>query len=567
MSFDESLVKKTIDLTNKLWFRYPDALSYEHIQFYIKEILPAEIECVKSDVEDLNRLPPLEKQECTLVMLVGFSIHPLLQSIFVYKPQKVILILNSLYGEYSGYEFGGILNEHINSLNEKYFNRELNIDNGKIECLVLENDSPPKVFAKLRQELLPRLRKNESIIIDITGGKKSMVAGTFLFGAFAGTDISYVDFDDYDPDSRRPLGYTCRIGLLQNPYKTFQLRDWERIRELYRNYHFRNTRLLVENIIPLMSEWFTEEEITATHILAEILLLYELWDSGDFSDAFDIYQKIESKTMEGLKLPTAVEKLGKNGYWPVGENAETLLNKFRLVEEGSERQSSLYLNIPSLIIYAQDELARIERLIKYNDDSRSALLRTAGLVEVLLKSRILILTMIGRIEVALNKGTKKKPAYGNFENVTDVFKEWHESIINAAIENATLWQVSHMRRLLFPGDNEQQYPITLHCSRRSELGFENQSFKVRFLLDENFLLPSNTLFSENESELRNKATHTYLFIPHSVAIATFQIAQNNVENFIEKWIPLVSNDKIYVFAKRLSWEKLCKICGIEFLPN
>jgi hypothetical protein len=104
-------------------------------------------------------------------------------------------------------------------------------------------DSPEAVF----QTLVDVLHDETDVVIDVTGGKKSMVSGAYLYAAYAGARISYVDFEEYDPKYRRPYGYSCKIGELANPYQEFALREWERVRNLYERYQFREAREIVNS--------------------------------------------------------------------------------------------------------------------------------------------------------------------------------------------------------------------------------------------------------------------------------------------------------------------------------
>jgi len=223
-----------------------DPLNPRRIEAYIRDVLPLELQCVASDDEEPRRLPDTSIQGGILVQLVGFSLEPLLQSICAYKPAEVVLILNQDYGDRSWETFGREIERYVSSLPSDLLHCSVQQHQDIVVTSVpLDKDYPEYVFQRLRQELMPRLRDGKRLGLDITGGKKSMVSGAFFFGAFAGVDISYVDFDEYDPERRMPLGYTCRIGLLANPYQTFRLRDWERVRELYQRYAFRSASALL----------------------------------------------------------------------------------------------------------------------------------------------------------------------------------------------------------------------------------------------------------------------------------------------------------------------------------
>lgn len=71
------------------------------------------------------------------------------------------------------------------------------------------------------------------MVLDITGAKKSMIAGAFLAAGFLELRTSYVDFASFHPVLRRPLPGSCRPVELRHPYALFRLRDESRLREAF----------------------------------------------------------------------------------------------------------------------------------------------------------------------------------------------------------------------------------------------------------------------------------------------------------------------------------------------
>jgi hypothetical protein len=71
---------------------HQDHLSLSYLEDYVRDLLPLELECARSLSDD--RVPSVAQQGGTLVLLVGYSLEPLLQSVAAYKPGKVVLVLN-----------------------------------------------------------------------------------------------------------------------------------------------------------------------------------------------------------------------------------------------------------------------------------------------------------------------------------------------------------------------------------------------------------------------------------------------------------------------------------------
>jgi hypothetical protein len=71
------------------------------------------------------------------------------------------------------------------------------------------------MYKALKEQLY--LNPSSQIILDITGGKKSMVASAAIFGKDYGCKIVYVDFADYIKDLRKPMPGSEYINLVYSP--------------------------------------------------------------------------------------------------------------------------------------------------------------------------------------------------------------------------------------------------------------------------------------------------------------------------------------------------------------
>lgn len=546
MPIDNSFRTKAEDISEQHWkkyARYTDAPVHpDRIHDYISAVLPCELECAQSDTELPARLPDVTYQGGVLVLLVGFSIDPLLQSVCAYRPERVILLVNGNYGGDTGKEWAEYIARFITYLPRSLLPQEISLSNKKLSMEILDKDQPNDVFRKLRQVVTPYLQQKQKVVLDITGGKKSMVAGAFFFGAFAGVNISYVDFDEYDAKKRAPRGYTCRIGLLPNPYETFRLADWEEVRNLYQHYAFHNASQLLERLLPTMQRWFTEDEIQAAHTLKEIMKMYEFWDNGDYSQAWKVYQAVKPKLAQEIMLATAIERLGQNDYWPHGDTPEQLLKHLEKIVEGDGTKiPSLYLDMPRLLIYAEDEIARIDRLIQCHEDYRSALLRSVGLCEVLSNSRWLILCKQGKCEVAEDKNR-------SFVRWQDVAEKEQKTIRKTLIQASFL--VGLLKALASSESSKKDDLRLKKCDMR-------RSSDAPCLPDE--------LICEDEATLRNKAIHAYLSVPRSIAENVYKIARKHLDDFCQNWAPLLSKELPVSYAKAMEWHDICRVCKVDFL--
>ena len=169
----------TIDYWNK-WREDNEAGEDTLLAFYIDELLPKEME---------GRTLPEPCQ--TLAMLVGHSIEPLLQTVYWYRPNQIYLLLNEGYTALTKGEdgqharvpadiFGNVVNRAIEHLASRSCYKSDQTPG--IDYVTLKGEQPDHVF----EGLLENVGGSENLVIDMTGAKKSMVAGAFLYAAFTG---------------------------------------------------------------------------------------------------------------------------------------------------------------------------------------------------------------------------------------------------------------------------------------------------------------------------------------------------------------------------------------------
>jgi hypothetical protein len=525
-----------------------------------------------------------------LALLVGHSLEPLLQMVFCAKPEKILLLLNNEYGDQlPGHIQGHDVETLISYLHEKGYidhcpvilNR---LDNKKYD---LTQDNPASVFSFLRKYLTNQLQEGKQILIDITGGKKSMVAGAFLFAAYAKIDVSYVDFDEYSVEHSRPYGYTCKIDCISNPYERFALREWEEVLRLYKICAFRQAYIVLDSIIRAMDpgygykELFNQEQIAAVKTLQKMMELYHLWDNGYHHEALKLWkEKISFKNCDKL-LPVAVSTFG-HSKWPalynnkernsVNEPKEltgnSLLNKLgKFDEEFYER--------PDLIVtYTCDELARINRLITHKGDYRAAFQRSASLYEVLMRVRVLDLWNAGELEVCCNKDniTFTSDKIEQIEKFSDCLESKVEVVkkeLNKMLRSSA-WE--SLRRIL-RGDNcdvknFKSYSTSNKGPGERSIRIIKKGNKCIEFNEENIC--SCSLTGNDFRDLRNKSFHTFPPIPKGIALDAYYNVTASFKDLLDYFwpglgIPLPVIPELEA-VEPLSWQKVCQLCGVNFLP-
>ncbi|MBK7202465.1 hypothetical protein [Candidatus Amarolinea dominans] len=116
-----------------------------------------------------------------LVLLIGFSPDPLLQSVWKYQPKRTVLLLNQRYGSDWGSQRAARYGEWIESMvKQGLCSPEALPDEDRNDIAVCEKEaSPDWVFCEMRDRLLNDQKAGKRIVVDITGAKKNMAAGAF----------------------------------------------------------------------------------------------------------------------------------------------------------------------------------------------------------------------------------------------------------------------------------------------------------------------------------------------------------------------------------------------------
>ena len=81
----------------------------------------------------------------------------------------------------------------------------------------LKDESFQSIYFNMRHQL--DIAPSKTRALDITGGKKSMVASAAIFGRDFDFNILYVDYEKYDPSLRRPRPGTELLNVVYAPQK------------------------------------------------------------------------------------------------------------------------------------------------------------------------------------------------------------------------------------------------------------------------------------------------------------------------------------------------------------
>ncbi|HEX5150446.1 MAG TPA: hypothetical protein VFW07_03295 [Parafilimonas sp.] len=133
----------------------------------------------------------------TLFSVLGFSPEPIILTAKAVEPETHIIFTTN--------------NQKVdNSYLEKFLE-------SNYELIYLNDESFESMYKAMKEQLV--LNPNSQITVDITGGKKSMVASASIFGKDYGCRIVYVDFAEYIKELRKPMPGSEILNVVYNPFK------------------------------------------------------------------------------------------------------------------------------------------------------------------------------------------------------------------------------------------------------------------------------------------------------------------------------------------------------------
>lgn len=146
-----------------------------------------------------NTLP----QGGTLFSVLGFSPEPIILTAKAVQPETHIIFTTN--------------NQKVdNSYLEKFLKSNDELES-TYELIYLNDETFESMYKAMKEQLV--LNPNSQITVDITGGKKSMVASASIFGKDYGCRIVYVDFSEYLKELRKPMPGSEILNVVYDPFK------------------------------------------------------------------------------------------------------------------------------------------------------------------------------------------------------------------------------------------------------------------------------------------------------------------------------------------------------------
>ncbi|MBX9850948.1 MAG: hypothetical protein K2X86_04235 [Cytophagaceae bacterium] len=174
------------------WLNLARSGSFEKAQeIYFEKLFAVVIDNFKEEHE--NILP----KGGILFSILGFSPEPIILTAKTIEPETHVIFTTNKQSDGNDYL-------------EKYLE-------SNFEMVYLRDETFDTLYKALKEQLV--LNPSSQITLDISGGKKSMVASAAIFGKDYGCRIVYVDFAEYIKDLRKPMPGSEILNVVYNPNK------------------------------------------------------------------------------------------------------------------------------------------------------------------------------------------------------------------------------------------------------------------------------------------------------------------------------------------------------------
>ena len=182
-------MKKQIPYLNE-WLELANSGNFNKAQeLYYENLFEAVIDNFKSNYQ--NSIP----SGGVLFSILGFSPEPIILTAKAVDPEKHIIFTTNNKSDGNDY-----LEKFLES---------------NYEMIYIEDENFDTIYKALKESLI--LNPNSNMTLDITGGKKSMVAAASIFGKDYGCKIVYIDFKEYLKELRKPMPGSEILNIVYDP--------------------------------------------------------------------------------------------------------------------------------------------------------------------------------------------------------------------------------------------------------------------------------------------------------------------------------------------------------------
>lgn len=526
----------------------------ERYKNYISEMMFAELYfAYKRDNIKIEN-----NQERTLVYVLGDVLEPLFFSICKWQPNKVVLLVNDIYSDGTNgkdrYEQVEEVLKEINQIQipdkveeNAFIEKVKSLDAFKVgNVRDVQFEGEINIGIKL-QEIIKE--ETGEVIIDITGGKKSMAAQAFLIAAYNNIKISYVDFQPMIYVGEGIVGISSKVIELDNPYTEYAINEWERIKTCFEEYRFKEAEELVRDLKKRTE--ITQLEKDGLKQLGEILRLYGDWDCLNWKPVTEY--EIEN-VREQIVIPKAMEHMPQGKRQEISfkdiqkEYEEFRKGKYRgfnpyesrIIKNKKLNQEVEYINRilsrQNKIEYYIDNYYRAQRMKRYYNEYKDAIILSHTICEQIINE---VYDEIDELEVQPPKSEIDKNTFKIVSKKRAIlfFKEYIEKDKNYKDEI----------RVGIKDEKKREKLIQLMGEEKS--GKDEFFFKLVTL-----------------AEIRNNLTHSNIGLTENIVDEALAVTKEFIIRYCKYKNDtryLESNGTELKKATELDWKSVINACGLD----
>lgn len=211
-----------------------------------------------------------------LIQVVGLSKEPLLLIQKVFQPEKTYFICTES-------------SKNIMDKIVSYFNL---LPSQVQHYTVSRSTTPEDTYRIVRRALLEFFKNSHEVLIDISGGKKSIMSGALLAGYYFNLPVVYVDYREYLPKIGKPVPFSEYIHIFEKPQLVLTDIEERKLLATLKNYDFSGMINISEE---LMKRSADPRRFEIYNLLAKG---FSEWDNFDHRSALEFFDSAKNKARQ-----------------------------------------------------------------------------------------------------------------------------------------------------------------------------------------------------------------------------------------------------------------------------
>jgi len=210
-------------------------------QAFVDQAMDAELGSMSPDPEDADALALADLRDTRplLVLVVGTSPQPLLLSVAYFRPLDLILAASN----------GRAGDDAIMALTGVMQGKGWAPVSASVTHVRFNDGDPADAYVQIVREIRQRRTEGTPVVVDITGGKKTMSAAAFFLTTELEGDVRAVYQDaKHDAEAGRPQPCSTVLRVLHNPAKLLALHTLRNVKHAWDGRRFAVVDELLKSI-------------------------------------------------------------------------------------------------------------------------------------------------------------------------------------------------------------------------------------------------------------------------------------------------------------------------------